>query len=288
MKFPPQLDEVSPIYTKTFNDNTLLPTTDMSPFGGHALLGAMRLGSNSLAHNDPLEFSKDGLTMIVRHQPVTDNSNDASRTLYAVSKPQLPNQGPPPFPPARYGPSEFALAPYLRAELEFDMPNSISAIPPPENHPGPRPSLNTWAVVLNFKSGDETDGSDLGFGGVCKFKNGGNVAFHETNSPVSNLLGDTTYADFASNQTMFSFAVQINRDAMTATGFTTLNVSGQVSFKTPLSGLLNLTDAAQAANPISAVGITVVNQGAPQPFSTVLVRIRSFVLYCVLLTPKPS
>jgi hypothetical protein len=253
----------------------------------------MRYGDNGIAQDLPSPGS-DGLTVTVK-----SDGDIASRTVYVVSNPHLVLQR---HTPKGVVPGKFSYSPHLVAEVLFDNPNCEEATASP----------TTWAVALNFKSGDQTDKAgdpadpttDFIVGVTCQFVAGGNVNFHGTEydptpSYAYPLVGTANYADYheGTETTKFLLRVNLSRTATSTDATASLTIirpdpasdSGyEVTYIPPVGkGILNetvspitdnvqdLSEAESNVRKLTAAGIAVVNFKGK---STVSVRLLEFNL----------
>ncbi len=251
-------------------------------------LGSMQHGGNGVAQDSqPFSLGPDGLTVTV-----TSKGDIASRTVYVVSSPHLVLQG---HTPKGVVPGKFSYSPHLIAEVLFDKPNCQEVTTSP----------TTWAVGLNFKSGDQTDAimdqSSL-VGATCQFVNGGNVNFNGTEyDPSPSYAYSGSYADYnakvGTQSTTFLLRVNLGRTATSADASAGLTLirpdlaseSGYDVTYIPPEGqgilnetvspitdnVYNLSEAESNAQKLTAAGIVVVNHKGQ---STVSVRLLEFNL----------
>jgi hypothetical protein len=248
----------------------------------------MQYGDNGIAQDFPSPGS-DGLTVTVK-----SDGDIVSRTVYVVSNPHLVLQG---HTPKGVVPGKFSYSPHLVAEVLFDNPNCQEATTSP----------TTWAVALNFKSGDQTDNSgddptdltkDFIVGATCQFSAGGNVRFHGTEydpSPAYVYTGN--YLDYIEKATKFLLRVNLGRTATSTDATAGLTIVQPDPTSPLLYDVTNIPDVGQGipgetlspiidnvqdlseaesnVRKLTAAGIAVVNL---RGHSTVSVRLLEFNL----------
>jgi hypothetical protein len=215
---------------------------------------------------DPAQRPGDKGGFIVEFE--NEPPHRASETIYAVDRINKLNS-----------------APTLVAEVQFDSPRATWLDGTPNNQA-------TWAVGVNFKTGDQTDGPDDMFvGPTCQFVEGGNINFNFTDQDQSQT---GTYDDYASQSTRFKLLVEIHRTSTTFEANGSLSIDGQFVFFGEITdpGFGSLTAAAATSAPkITAAGIAVAitgkdaNQNILVNASKVSVRLISFRLFYGLQEP---
>jgi hypothetical protein len=276
-------------YNNLQGDLTLTPRRDTDPtFTKVKVLGDMKTakGAGTFDHDDisyiaPFVPDPDGLGLIVNVANVTNPVGiPVSNTIYVVS----PMPGPEVVLVGSTLPqNKFNVAPTLIAELEFDTPRGSFLTP---NGPDIRTDFPTWAVALNFKSGDETDrgpSADNLIGSTCQFKANGDIHFNYFESPDEAVYMGT-YDEYAYNDTQFKLRVSVIRTPDIVTTETSLTIDSGKTFVGTVNNAWPLTLAPLSHIPkITAAGVAVVNQDKdvgqnPIADGTASVRLRRFAL----------
>jgi hypothetical protein len=255
-------------YVNTFKINNsqtgFVADLDQNPAGEGPVLNDMKVAfsPNIISLSDA---QGDGVNIAFSNP----TRKTASETIYVVNRLNDPN--------ADDAFNIFNTAPNLLAELEFESPFSVMADGCPN-------TKTPWAVGLNFKTGDETDGTnDIIMGPTCQFVDGGNVNFNFVDTPRT---APGTYEYFDNAGTRFKLILSLQRTANTVEAGAWL-IFDDVAFISAITDPnfgKNLIDARTAQSKITAIGVAVVNRGkdmnkVPQPPSDVSVHLIAFRLH---------
>jgi hypothetical protein len=267
-----------------------LPDTDVDVVTGqNSNLGAMLLAfTHDLIVVPTFVSTPNGLVLEVAN--TSQEPPPMSKTVYVVSKITSVDQ-------IDHLPNKFEYAPFLSAELEFDSPNCSSYDYSPDiPHFDALPS--TWAVGLNFKTGDQTDNPTDGWlriGPTCQFKNGGDIYFHMTDFPGKQRVWSDTYKNYADTNAVFTLRLLMSRSETQVHAAASLSLnseiiaSGQILSQGTMDDpemtdipVQNLNEARTNPYKITAIGVALVNLGPvpeqPLVAPLVSVRLRKFSL----------
>lgn len=247
--------------------------------GDQNVLGPMVLASTDKIDGGPVvtdfDATEEGLYLGQTNYSLAPPA--ASKTIYVVSK------------------DKFEYAPFLHAELDFDLPNCLGFDDTKDTkHTYDYvPTAAVWAVGLNFKTGDETDNPldvILRIGPTCQFRDGGNIRFHTvTNMDPMSTVYAGTYEGYG--DTIFTLKVQMSRNdtSVEAYAWLLLNsqiiASGQLASRGEFLGdepLQSLEGARDDTLKITAIGVSLANMGPIPGQSSLIprasVRLRQFRL----------
>jgi hypothetical protein len=272
---------------------TLPADIDTDPsFKESKVLGPMKASATAGIQNpnEGVFLDTDGVLKVVLESDTI--AGFQSRTFYAVS-PMIPTSalttvagsaGSQPPGQETFLPNHFNVAPNLYAVLDFDSPDSSA------RNPGDAGRV-TWAVGLNFKSGNETDqgmGDKILIGPTCQFIENGNVRFNYTNATGPQLVYEGTYEEYAFNKTSFRLTLSMTRTLfnveITASLLIDNIVRASVQIIPDATPPLDLLEIARPnSTHITAVGVALgftghSSDGTPVEGGTVVVRLRNFSL----------